>query len=131
MRYLLGTNICIYIMKRQPPEVIARLENLHYGDVAISAITLAELRASLELNPATRAHNERALDALLQDIPAFGNVRATRSRSDQTRTPAPVRHFPDRRSGFDPNRPHSPSPYQINSDHVVYPRRSVLAYRHL
>lgn len=71
MRYLLDTNICIYLMKRHPPEVIARLEDLHYGDVAISAITLAELRAGLELNPATRAHNERALDALLQDVPAL------------------------------------------------------------
>lgn len=86
MRYLLDTNICIYVMKRHPPEVIARLEDLYYGEAVISAITLAELRAGLDCNPLTRCHNESALDALLQDLPAlpfdhaaavsYGTIRA-------------------------------------------------------
>lgn len=71
MRYLLDTNICIYVMKQHPPEVIARLEDLYYGEAVISAITLAELRAGLDCNPNTRPHNERALDALLQDLPVL------------------------------------------------------------
>lgn len=68
---MLDTNICIYLMRNHPPEVVARLESLHYGDAVISAITLAELRAGLELNPETRAHNERALAVLLHDIPVL------------------------------------------------------------
>jgi tRNA(fMet)-specific endonuclease VapC len=42
-RYLLDTNICIYIAKRKPPEVLARFESLGAGDVAMSLITYGEL----------------------------------------------------------------------------------------
>jgi len=42
-RYLLDTNICIYIAKRKPPEVLARFESLGGGDVAMSLITYGEL----------------------------------------------------------------------------------------
>ena len=45
-RYMLDTNICIYIMKRQPPEVAARFAECCYGEVVISSITLAELHAA-------------------------------------------------------------------------------------
>jgi tRNA(fMet)-specific endonuclease VapC len=43
MKYLLDTNICIYIIKRKPPKVFKRFESLRVSDVAISSITLAEL----------------------------------------------------------------------------------------
>ena len=43
-RYLLDTNICIYIAKRKPPEVLARFESLAEGEVAMSLITFGELR---------------------------------------------------------------------------------------
>jgi tRNA(fMet)-specific endonuclease VapC len=43
-RYLLDTNICIYIAKRKPPEVLARFESLSEGEVAMSLITFGELR---------------------------------------------------------------------------------------
>ncbi|NER81603.1 MAG: type II toxin-antitoxin system VapC family toxin [Leptolyngbya sp. SIO1D8] len=43
MKYLLDTNICIYIIKRQPPEVTARFKSLLPNDFAISVITVAEL----------------------------------------------------------------------------------------
>jgi tRNA(fMet)-specific endonuclease VapC len=78
VRYLLDTNICIYLMKRHPAEVLARLEDLYYGEAVISAITLAELRAGLDANPQTRERNETALQALLQDLPVlpFGPAAA-------------------------------------------------------
>ena len=44
MRYLLDTNICIYIIKRSPPVVYDRLKKLHVGDVGVSAITYCELQ---------------------------------------------------------------------------------------
>ncbi|MCZ6801175.1 MAG: type II toxin-antitoxin system VapC family toxin [Nitrospirae bacterium] len=43
MKVMLDTNICIYIIKRQPPAVLDRFTGFAVGDVGISVITLAEL----------------------------------------------------------------------------------------
>jgi tRNA(fMet)-specific endonuclease VapC len=42
LKYLLDTNIVIYVIKRRPPEVL-EIFNRHHDRMAISAITLAEL----------------------------------------------------------------------------------------
>jgi tRNA(fMet)-specific endonuclease VapC len=42
LRYLLDTNIVIYVIKRKPPAAL-QLFNEHAGHMAISSITLAEL----------------------------------------------------------------------------------------
>lgn len=42
-RYLLDTNICIYIAKRRPKEVAGRFERLSPGEVGMSMITYGEL----------------------------------------------------------------------------------------
>jgi len=43
LKYLLDTNICIYIIKRKPPKIFKKFESLKINDVAISSVTLAEL----------------------------------------------------------------------------------------
>ena len=43
MKYLLDTNICIYIIKKKPKKVIEKLTKLKISDVGISSITLCEL----------------------------------------------------------------------------------------
>jgi len=43
VKVLLDTNICIYIIKRQPPAVLERFSGFAIGDVGISVVTLAEL----------------------------------------------------------------------------------------
>lgn len=43
MRFLLDTNICIYIINRKPRSVIERLRSRQPYDVAVSTITIAEL----------------------------------------------------------------------------------------
>ncbi len=43
MIFLLDTNICIYIIKRQTKQVINRFNTLQLSDIAVSAITVAEL----------------------------------------------------------------------------------------
>jgi tRNA(fMet)-specific endonuclease VapC len=43
MRYLLDTNVCIYIAKQKPPGVLARLQRLRPGDVGMSVVTYLEL----------------------------------------------------------------------------------------
>lgn len=42
-KYLLDTNICIYIIKNKPAKVLAKFKKLRKSYIAISAITLAEL----------------------------------------------------------------------------------------
>ena len=48
MTYLLDTNICIYSLKNRPPEVLERLEAVGRGAVALSVITVLELRQGAE-----------------------------------------------------------------------------------
>ncbi|MBA5867852.1 MAG: PIN domain-containing protein [Nitrospira sp. CR1.3] len=43
MKVMLDTNICIYLIKQQPPAVIERFLAHPVGDIGISSITVAEL----------------------------------------------------------------------------------------
>ena len=47
-RFLLDTNICIYIRRRRPPGVLARFQRLKPGEAVISAITYGELSYGVE-----------------------------------------------------------------------------------
>lgn len=42
-RFLLDTNICIYIRQRRPEEVLRRFRKLRMGEAALSVITYGEL----------------------------------------------------------------------------------------
>ena len=92
MRYMLDTNICIYLIKNHPPQVLRRLEALNQGAAVMSVVTYAELRAGLEIQTANREQDERALSLLVGRIPvlpftesdaeSFGVLRAAvRDRS--------------------------------------------------
>lgn len=67
-RYMLDTNICIYLMKHQPAQVRERFAACYVGDVVISAITLAELEFGVACSPEAQARNQAALAGLLEDI---------------------------------------------------------------
>ena len=71
MRYMLDTNICIYITKRHPPQVLKRLEALAQGSAVMSVVTYAELRAGLEMQTACRQQDERVLALLTSRIPVL------------------------------------------------------------
>lgn len=85
-KYMLDTNICIYLMKHQPAEVRARFAECFVGDVVISAITLAELEYGVACSGDAQTRNEALLDSLLEEIlvapfdalaaRAYGPVRA-------------------------------------------------------
>jgi len=60
VRYLLDTNICIYIAKQRPLEVYQRLSELNVGDVGMSLITFGELRFGAQKSQ----HQEIALEKL-------------------------------------------------------------------
>jgi len=89
-RYMLDTNICIYLMKNQPEQVAKRFAQCLVGDVVMSAITFAELEYGVAVS-ANRARDRRNLAALAEDIlvmpfdsaaaSAYGPIReATRER---------------------------------------------------
>jgi tRNA(fMet)-specific endonuclease VapC len=100
MRYMLDTNICIYLIKNHPPQVLRRLEVLKQGDAVMSVVTYAELRAGLEIQGEARSPTDRDLDkhalALLinripvlpfteSDAESFGVLRAAvRDRNRDT-----------------------------------------------
>lgn len=84
--WMLDTDICIALIKRQPPELIAKLRKHKPGEVAISAITQAELHFGVSKS-AQPEKNRAALDQFLlplevltfDEIAAecYGQVRAT------------------------------------------------------
>ncbi len=89
-RFMLDTNICIYLMKNQPEQVAKRFGQCYVGDVVMSAITYAELEYGVAVC-SNRARERRNLAALIEDIPvapfdvaaaqAYGPIReATRER---------------------------------------------------
>jgi tRNA(fMet)-specific endonuclease VapC len=77
MKWMLDTDTCIALIKRQPPNLIKRLQAKAVGDVGISSITLAELRFGVSKS-ARRQQNEAALDQFLLplDIAAFDELAA-------------------------------------------------------
>ena len=89
-RYMLDTNMCIYLMKNQPEQVAKRFATCFVGDVVMSAITFAELDygVSVSSNPEQEMNNLNRLINLIQVMPfditagrAYGVVRmATRER---------------------------------------------------
>jgi len=44
MKYLIDTNICIYIMNQRPAKVIQRFKQFELGEIGISTITVSELQ---------------------------------------------------------------------------------------
>lgn len=48
MKYMLDTNICIYIIKQHPQGVIKKFKLFNIGDICISSMTLAELMYGAE-----------------------------------------------------------------------------------
>lgn len=43
MKMMLDTNICIYLIKQQPPTIIERFLSQPVGEIGISSVTAAEL----------------------------------------------------------------------------------------
>jgi tRNA(fMet)-specific endonuclease VapC len=85
-RFLLDTNICIYIQREKPVKVLARFRKLDPGDAAISVITWGELLYGAEKS----TQRKKAMELLAEfktfvpvlPIPetagnAYGTIRAS------------------------------------------------------
>lgn len=91
IKYMLDTDTCIFIIKRKPPHV-KRLFNAHFGQLSISAVTLAELIAGAEKSANVTRNLElvEGLAARLEVLPfadheakQFGQVKAELERIGQ------------------------------------------------
>ena len=89
MRYLLDTNICIFIINQRPQSVRDRLRHVSIGDMAVSSITASELHYGVEKSR-KREQNARALRKFLLPLMIlpydeeaarhYGSVRAQLER---------------------------------------------------
>jgi tRNA(fMet)-specific endonuclease VapC len=93
MKWMLDTNVCIAIIRRQPESTLKRLRGKTIGQVGISSITLAEL----EFGAAKSQRSEQARQALAEfllplEIAAFDDTAAAayglvRARLEQKGNP--------------------------------------------
>ncbi|MEI6516397.1 MAG: type II toxin-antitoxin system VapC family toxin [bacterium] len=89
MKYLLDTNICIYLIKQRPAPVLDHLQRCKPGDIGLSAITVSELEygvcksARPQENRLALAEFLAPLEVLMFDDHAaakYGKIRAELER---------------------------------------------------
>lgn len=88
LKYMLDTNIAIYVIKRRPIEILDTF-NRHAGQLCISSITLAELLHGAEKS-AQPEHNLQQIDNFTSRLDVldynnnaaahYGDIRATLER---------------------------------------------------
>lgn len=85
LRYLLDTNICIYIAKQKPASVLTRFETMKIGSVAMSVVTYGELLYGAEKSqyPKKTKNLLEELCSLIPPLPLplhtsyhYGEIRA-------------------------------------------------------
>ena len=88
LKYMLDTNIVIYVIKRRPPEVLDTF-NRHADQMAISSITLAELLHGVEKSAAVERNLRQVedfvsrlevLDYTAKAAAHYGDIRADLER---------------------------------------------------
>jgi predicted nucleic acid-binding protein len=84
LKYMLDTNIVIYVIKRRPIELLA-VFNRHAGQMCISSITLAELLHGVEKS-AMPDHNLRQIEDFITrlEVLAYGGKATAFLRINST-----------------------------------------------
>ncbi len=92
MKYMLDTNICIYIIKKKPVKVIDHLTNLPISDVGLSTITVSELEygvaksGKIEQNKIALIAFLAPLEIVVYDLNAagiYGEIRSYLEKQGQ------------------------------------------------
>ena len=99
MKYLVDTNICIYIMNKKPVSVIQRFKQFDVGDAGISTITISELQYGV-VNSTNRKENQQRLEQFLAPLEillydemaaeAYGDIRFQLEKKGQLVGPLDV-----------------------------------------
>jgi len=74
--FLLDTNICIYIRRKKPEEVLRRFRTLKAGEAALSVITFGEL-----MHMAEKSAQRAAMGRNSSSLTTFGMTSGERGRS--------------------------------------------------
>mgnify|MGYP001133742308 FL=1 len=74
MRYLLDTDTCIYLIKKQSPEIIERFKSHKISAVAVSIISCFELEYGVRNSDNVR-QNKAALNKFIDSIHLIGMDR--------------------------------------------------------
>ena len=92
MVLLLDTDVCMFLIREQPPSILERFTHHAVGDVGISVITLAELEYGVSKS-SKPANNRQALDQFIAPLivaefdrsatGAYGKLRATLEKKGQ------------------------------------------------
>lgn len=92
LKYMLDTNIVIYVIKRRPIEVLTIFNN-HVGQLCISSITLAELLHGVEKSTQAE-HNLRQVEDFVSRLDIleyaakaaahYGDIRANLEKQGKT-----------------------------------------------
>jgi predicted nucleic acid-binding protein len=91
MRFLLDTNICIYLIKRRPESVLARFNELSAGDIGISSVTVYEMAYGAEKSDNTA----KSLQALQHFLSPLDILPLTSKMRMKLEIYAPTSHKPD------------------------------------
>ena len=94
MKYILDTNICIYIINEKPDKVLRKFELYPVYEFGISSITHAELQYGIEKSK-NKNTNQAALDEFLLPltilpfhgqrlVTCYGEIRASLESKGQT-----------------------------------------------
>ena len=67
MKYMLDTNICIYLIKQRPREVIEKFQGTPLGEIVISTVTMAEMMYGVEKSQ-HKEKNRSALELFLAPL---------------------------------------------------------------
>ena len=77
MKFLIDTNICIYIMNNYPSEVVQKCRDVGVGNIGISSITVSELQYGV-CKSKHITENTRRLEEFLSpfEILLYGEIEA-------------------------------------------------------
>ena len=100
MKYILDTNICIYIINEKPDKVLRKFELYPVYEFGISSITHAELQYGIEKSK-NKNTNQAALDEFLLPltilpfhgqrlVTCYGEIRASLESKGQTIGPLDI-----------------------------------------
>ncbi|WP_194790277.1 type II toxin-antitoxin system tRNA(fMet)-specific endonuclease VapC [Pseudomonas sp. UFMG81] len=93
LRYMLDTNICIYTIKNKP-QVVREAFNRHYGQLAISTVTLMELVYGAEKSaaPARNLAVVEGFTARLEvlDYDTLGAAHTAQLRAELAKAGTPI-----------------------------------------
>lgn len=84
IKYLIDTNICIYIMNKRPTGIIHKFKRFDIGEIGVSTITVSELHYGIAKSKNRRSNKQRIEEFLspLEIIPydeiaakTYGDIR--------------------------------------------------------